>query len=345
MEKLQTKTAWELAQHERARLEAARVHGSCESGIGQLDGEVLLGGGFERAKVVGVSCEDEQGFGMALGLQVVARAVCSNKAARALVVTTEPRATVADAVRAAVRREAKEVGDGVERRCLESVLVSCVFDVEGVGEVLDEFRQQRQQDQRRRKEVLEIGDSQDQQDDDQQDDDQDGDNAAPSIVLIARFSCLLAGLFAQRPADAVHAVLNRLGRQMRRVTRGPGQPLLLLLNSTTGTITTSATANTAATTTAATLRSLLTARCKPAYGLAFSRLLDLHLLASSHPPLTALEVLLDEQGLWCGHGVFRPCREQRSTFVRLVAGRVVDATAPNMATSIIDPSSTPRVEN
>lgn len=57
-----------LAERETARRNALRQLGPCRSGCAELDECVLVGGGFERGCVVGMSSEDEDGFGMPVSL-------------------------------------------------------------------------------------------------------------------------------------------------------------------------------------------------------------------------------------------------------------------------------------
>jgi len=60
-----------LAAGELARRNAARALGPCSVGCAEVDDEALLGaGGLERGSVVGVSCEDEDGFGLTVCLSL-----------------------------------------------------------------------------------------------------------------------------------------------------------------------------------------------------------------------------------------------------------------------------------
>ncbi|UNI24110.1 hypothetical protein JDV02_009885 [Purpureocillium takamizusanense] len=168
-----------LAAREAARRNAARALGPCGVGCAEVDDEALLGaGGLERGTVVGVSCEDEDGFGLTLCLQVVARALLAHEHDKVLVVTPRPAGVLLRALRDGIaaelraRREAASAeeaavargvsgaedeeggaadkggaGRGEEdaaaaaevRACLDRVMLSCVFDVDGLWEVLAEL--------------------------------------------------------------------------------------------------------------------------------------------------------------------------------------------------------------
>ncbi|GJN81446.1 hypothetical protein PLIIFM63780_004980 [Purpureocillium lilacinum] len=145
-----------LAAGELARRNAARALGPCGVGCAEVDDEALLGaGGLERGSVVGVSCEDEDGF----GLTVVVRMLLAHETETALVVTPRPAGVVLRALRDGIgaelraRREAAAAvsggAEGVDvaqgedaaavRACLDRVMLSCVFDVDGLWEVLAEL--------------------------------------------------------------------------------------------------------------------------------------------------------------------------------------------------------------
>lgn len=53
-----------LASIEKQRRDFVTSLGPCRSGCDDLDGYVLLAGGFERGSVVGISAEDEDGVGV-----------------------------------------------------------------------------------------------------------------------------------------------------------------------------------------------------------------------------------------------------------------------------------------
>jgi hypothetical protein len=53
-----------LANVEKQRRDLVRSLGPCRSGCEDLDNYLLLGGGFERGSVVGISAEEEDGVGV-----------------------------------------------------------------------------------------------------------------------------------------------------------------------------------------------------------------------------------------------------------------------------------------
>lgn len=342
-----------LAEREAARREALRARGPFGSGCRGVDEYVLMGGGFERGSVVGVSAEDEEGFGLVvcrapreqrrlmltrtarrrqLGLQVVVRWLCREEGpARALVVTPKPAGPLLGALREGIAAEVEaevDGGGGDEeehnrrrvRACLDRVMLSCVFDVDGLCEVLSEL------DGEGGDEPPEVADSQD-------DDGAPPPPPPPSIVLVTHLSSLLTSLFAQREPSAAHAALDQLSRRLRALARAPpSSPLVMLLNSTTAA---APAPRSQSRPLDPALRSVFApAAARPAFGQVFARLLDLHLLCTAMPPRTraaavvvAVEVLVDHLGLWLGRRGPRPSREQRWAPVRVVGGRVVDAVA------------------
>ncbi|KAI5861088.1 hypothetical protein GGS23DRAFT_613261 [Durotheca rogersii] len=140
------------------------------TGCAEIDGGALLGGGFERGTIVGVSAE-EADFGVLVGLQTVARALVSDHSGegigggkpestganrlRAAVVTTLPPAAILPLLRDVVAAQARarfatghrprgteeveEVVKGIVRSCLERVSISRIFDIEGLWEVIREL--------------------------------------------------------------------------------------------------------------------------------------------------------------------------------------------------------------
>ncbi|KAF4510052.1 hypothetical protein G6O67_001977 [Ophiocordyceps sinensis] len=321
-----------LAEREAARREALRARGPFGSGCRGVDEYVLMGGGFERGSVVGVSAEDEEGFGLVLGLQVVVRWLCREEGpARALVVTPKPAGPLLGALREGIAAEVEaevDGGGGDEeehkrrrvRACLDRVMLSCVFDVDGLCEVLSEL------DGEGGDEPPEVADSQD-------DDGAPPPPPPPSIVLVTHLSSLLTSLFAQREPSAAHAALDQLSRRLRALARAPpSSPLVMLLNSTAAA---APAPRSPSRPLDPALRSVFApAAARPAFGQVFARLLDLHLLCTAMPPRTraaavvvAVEVLVDHLGLWLGRRGPRPSREQRWAPVRVVGGRVVDAVA------------------
>ncbi|KAG6193762.1 hypothetical protein E4U10_003517 [Claviceps purpurea] len=131
-----------LAAQEVRRRNALGERGPCRSGCGDLDSHVLRGGGFERGCVVGVSAEEE-GVGMALGLQVLSRELLDCPDSRALIITPRPAAEVLRSLReslVAQLQPQEQTGGGCSLgHCLERVMLSCVFDMDGLWEVLSDL--------------------------------------------------------------------------------------------------------------------------------------------------------------------------------------------------------------
>ncbi|KAH7175511.1 hypothetical protein EDB81DRAFT_874356 [Dactylonectria macrodidyma] len=130
-----------LADREARRRDAATALGLCRTGCADLDDYVLLGG-FERGTIVGLSAEDEE-MGVKLGLQTLAHSLCGEgSVTTGLVITPKPASTILAGLRDAVRAELKhrdiaqpEVASRT-RECLERVMLSCVFDLDGLWEAL-----------------------------------------------------------------------------------------------------------------------------------------------------------------------------------------------------------------
>lgn len=55
-----------LARTEKQRRDLIKSLGPCRTGCEDLDQHVLLGGGFERGSVVGISAEEEDAVGVAV---------------------------------------------------------------------------------------------------------------------------------------------------------------------------------------------------------------------------------------------------------------------------------------
>ncbi|KAI2639407.1 hypothetical protein GGS21DRAFT_429361 [Xylaria nigripes] len=105
----------------------------------------------------------------------------------------------------------------------------------------------------------------------------------PEIILITHFAALLTTLFTHHDKKDAHATLQRLSSHLHNLARSAG-PLILLLNTTTTTTTTAAHAQKPHPLDPS-LRSIFNQarRTKPAFGLTFAQLLDLHLLCTRHP--------------------------------------------------------------
>jgi hypothetical protein len=218
--------------------------------------------------------------------------------------------------------------------------------------------------------------------------------ALPDLILITHTSTLLSALFTGRDKDVAHNTMLQLSSHLRSLTRSSSHstpPLILFLNSTNAPSSSqyhssdspSAPAEAAAPVGQTrppkqqdpTLRSIFNPpppppaqgyhgfaaaarRSKPAFGLVFAQMLDLHLLCTRVPRTRAdvaalvaspgawaaresvtsvwvVEVLLDEIGVYgkgadggCDWGEWRS-REQRWGVVDADAeGRVVDAVIP-----------------
>ncbi|KAG5977224.1 hypothetical protein E4U56_000189 [Claviceps arundinis] len=261
-----------LAAQEVRRRNALRERGPCRSGCGDLDSHVLRGGGFERGCVVGVSAEEE-GVGMALGLQVLSRELLDRPDSRALIITPRPAAEVLRSLRESLvaqqRQQQQQTGGGCSLgHCLERVMLSCVFDMDGLWEVLSDLsdaeadaepddshkegqRHEMQRQTQTKGKGKEIQDSQDEEetlstplDDTATTNNNNNDttnttttittNTTPSFILITHFSTLLSGLFAQRERQAAHSTVSLLSARLNYLSRNlPPNPLIMILNSVT----------------------------------------------------------------------------------------------------------------
>ncbi|KAJ4320531.1 hypothetical protein N0V84_005818 [Fusarium piperis] len=344
-----------LADKEARRRDAVVELGYCMTGCTVLDDEVLLGG-FERGSVVGVSAEDEE-MGVQLGLQTLAHSLCDGRVAKGLVVTPKPASVMLTRLKDAVKAELKSRGVGGDvartklRECLERVMLSCVFDLDGLWEVLADLNKPAEETEEEGSQVEEIQDSQDDEDEalspggkgkQQQ-------STQPGIIVVTHFSSLLTGVFTHRERTAAHSAVQLLGSHLRDLSRNlSSSPLILLLNSTSSSSGPPA-AQPKNTPLDATLRSIFhtpppgshsTRRIKPNYGIVFSQLLDLHLLCTRIPRtrqdaeavvqrlgeevrmVWVVEVLQDEMGVWEGTRGVRKGREQLWTAVEVEQARV-----------------------
>ncbi|KAK1239214.1 hypothetical protein MKX08_006275 [Trichoderma sp. CBMAI-0020] len=132
-----------LASIERQRRDFVRGLGPCRSGCEDLDNYVLLAGGFERGSVVGISAEDEDGVGVMLGLQVLACSLLDSAAQKVQVITPKPPSTIVVLLKNAITAELKarsiSGSDDIAARrkdCLDRIMLSRVFDMDGLDEVL-----------------------------------------------------------------------------------------------------------------------------------------------------------------------------------------------------------------
>ncbi|KAG5991567.1 hypothetical protein E4U52_003533 [Claviceps spartinae] len=257
-----------LAAQEVRRRNALRERGPCRSGCGDLDSHVLRVGGFERGCVVGVSAEEE-GVGMALGLQVLCRELLDCPDSRALIITPRPAAEVLRSLRESLvaqqqqqQQQQQQTGGGCSLgHCLDRVMLSCVFDMDGLWEVLSdlsdaeadaepddshkggqrhEMQKQKQTQTQTQTKGKEIQDSQDAEEtlstplDDTTTTNTTTTNTTPSFILITHFSTLLSGLFAQRERQAAHSTVSLLSSRLNYLSRNLStNPLIMILNSVT----------------------------------------------------------------------------------------------------------------
>ncbi|KAL7923374.1 hypothetical protein ACQKWADRAFT_289437 [Trichoderma austrokoningii] len=132
-----------LASAEKQRRDLVTGLGPCRSGCEDLDSHVLLAGGFERGSVVGISAEDEDGVGVMLGLQVLACSLLDGAAQKVQVITPKPPGTIVVLLKNAITAELRARGisgsDEIAARrgdCLDRIMLSRVFDMDGLDEVL-----------------------------------------------------------------------------------------------------------------------------------------------------------------------------------------------------------------
>ncbi|EGZ76707.1 hypothetical protein NEUTE2DRAFT_49105 [Neurospora tetrasperma FGSC 2509] len=231
------------------------------TGCRELDSHVLLNaglnggggggglGGFERGCVVGLSCEEEETIGLAIGLQVVARMLLmsssssssSGSKAKAMIITTLSTTSLLPRLRLALVSEARvlqgngnahhQVDRGIIKSCLERVLVARVFDAEGLREVLRELEVEQQQTVVSHRGGGEIGEKRT----------ESKDGGLPDLIIITNTSHLLNTLFTRNKTgsdrSAAHNSAVQLSDQVRGLSRRG--PLVMMLNSTTSPTTTS----------------------------------------------------------------------------------------------------------
>ncbi|EAA36592.1 hypothetical protein GE21DRAFT_2031 [Neurospora crassa] len=236
------------------------------TGCRELDSHVLLnaglgGGGFEGGCVVGLSCEEEETIGLAIGLQVVARMLLmssssssssssSGSKAKAMIITTLSTTSLLPRLRLALVSEARvlqgngnahhQVDRGVIMRCLERVLVARVFDAEGLREVLRELEEVEQQQQT----VVSHSDGNEGRrgggETGEKGTERKEDGLLPHLIIITNTSHLLNTLFTRNKTgsdrSAAHNSAVQLSDQIRGLSRRG--PLVMMLNSTTSPTTT-----------------------------------------------------------------------------------------------------------
>nr|EAQ71126.1 hypothetical protein MGCH7_ch7g533 [Pyricularia oryzae 70-15] len=176
-------------------------------------------------------------------------------------------------------------------------------------------------------------------------------SATADVVLITHMSSLLGSLFRTRDKPSAHSQLALLSSHLRHISRSLeyGCPLIMILNATNSPDWEPEQNQRRAD--AAEASATAARRNKPVYGLLFTQLLDLHLLATLLPRARedaealfsggdtgavryswVIEVLLDELGVWAGSrgGAAlgpRECREQRWAAVEVRGPRIVDLVA------------------
>lgn len=170
--------------------------------------------------------------------------------------------TLRDAIKAQLSAAAEDNDESVVKeklaKFLDAAMISCVFDVDGLWEVLADLDPPPAKDAEAAAQaaapvpntktdgapgtvLLEVGDSED-----------EGSSPPsptppkekatttsigkdiPDVIVVTHLSTLLGGLFAQREKSAAHAKLQMLSSYIRYLSRSlPSQPLIMLLNSTT----------------------------------------------------------------------------------------------------------------
>ncbi|KAG5823124.1 hypothetical protein H9Q74_006789 [Fusarium xylarioides] len=251
-----------LVDREVKRRDALALLGACKTGCKVIDDEVMLGG-FERGSVVGISAEDEE-LGVQLGLQTLAHSLCEGTVTSGLLITPRPASVMLAGLRDAVKSELEAkrcTKDTIKvklRQCLERVMLSCVFDMDGLWEALADLdcelveeKDGAVQDQgvtniRQDDTTYQFDEIQDSQDDDDEalspihqasqplaEEPCNKTQQHPDVIVITHFSSLLTGLFFRREKSAAHAALQLLNSHLRDLSRNlSSKPLILLLNST-----------------------------------------------------------------------------------------------------------------
>lgn len=258
-----------LADRGVVRRDGVKSLGKCRTGCADLDNYMLLGG-LERGCVVGISAEEED-IGVQLGLQTLGHSLCDDAVKKCLVITPRPPATILGALRDGFRAElvgrkvpATELNARV-RTCLDRVMLSCVFDLDGLWEVLADLdkatssessparaadnptpQEKEKEEKEMDKEpppVLEIQDSEDEGFSSAEETEelptraspkQQPEQSLPDMIVVTHFSSIMTSLFTHREKSAAHAALQLLASHLHYLSRNlPTSPLILLLNSTT----------------------------------------------------------------------------------------------------------------
>lgn len=207
-----------------------------------------------------------------MGLQGMIKSILDDSVKRALVITPKPLSYISKFIMNVARSELSHSGlEDAEsrRRCraiLDSVMLSVVFDIDGVWQTLSELLRSETSmastseyndtgDSKAKKArnddpVAEIRDSEDEElsqfvsplltDSPRESGatSQDGPELTsavrkPEIIVITHFSTLLTSLFARREKTAAHNSLAFLKARLRELSSSPNSsPLILLVNST-----------------------------------------------------------------------------------------------------------------
>ena len=209
---------------------------------------------------------------MQLGIQTLVRSILNNKTRRAILVA--PSLSAAGIVRLLsavtinqLASDPKATSSGMKTAedCLRRVMVSRVFDIDGIWQLFAELdakgRPNRVNSSPPKRTHVEVKDAtqeiQDSEDEDfslsNKDHAQASDNSGaagdrspglfasqsttlssnPDFILICGFSSLLTSLFAQRQRDAAHSSLALFSAQLRFLARSlHSRPLIMILNST-----------------------------------------------------------------------------------------------------------------
>ncbi|KAH8711136.1 hypothetical protein HC256_007951 [Beauveria bassiana] len=239
-------------------------------GCTELDG-ALLRGGLQRGSIVGISA-DFDGFGLLMGLQSMIRAILDGSVNRALVITPKPLASVTKLIVGILKSELSnyELDPAkLQEKChtsLEGVMLSVVFDIDGIWQTLAELLQPGNRgtpasveleegitnglNTERDSPNMEIHDSKDEGMSPSTEHgcivSENGTGppsfeahgkrssamSPPEIIVVTHFSTLLTSLFARRENAAAHQSLALLKTRLRWLSRSSSMPLLLLVNST-----------------------------------------------------------------------------------------------------------------
>ncbi|KAF9780397.1 hypothetical protein IL306_000246 [Fusarium sp. DS 682] len=181
-----------------------------------------------------------------------------------MLITPKPASVMLAGLRNAVKAELEARGstkDDIKaelRQCLEKVMLSCVFDLNGLWEALadldcqlaeekDNTQQEQEVEKSQHETTEQFAEIQDSQDDDDEAfspiqqalhsrSEQPSSKTPPQrpeLIVITHFSSLLTSLFFHREKSAAHAALQLLNSHLRDLARNlPSKPLILLLNST-----------------------------------------------------------------------------------------------------------------